>query len=158
MFDTVRLLQVSIRGLGQAQIQAGSGFQGPFGIYSDLGPARGYAPPPGWPTASEEIIAPYGAETERHLYYCPDSGQYESLTIPEARMRGCQAVPGGAGMPTYAAGPPPGLMGNYAMGQNGGAQGSPQGGGQGGAVVPVSPLSAFGPVTYPVRTFFPVLY
>src|SRR5262245_42315937 len=152
MFDSVRPVQVPIRGLGQAQIQAGSGFQGPFGMYSDLGPARGYNPPPGFPVASEEIAAPYGAETEQHNYWCPDAGQYESLTIPEARMRGCQAVPYGAtGMPPYAKGPPPGLMGYY-MGQQGGAggaQGTPQGGGQGGAQgtpQPASPPASFSPL------------
>lgn len=110
MFDSVRPQQVPLRGMGQA-MNPGSGFMGPFGIYSDLGPGRGGYQPPGFPGVSEEIQAPYGAETERHQYWCPDTGRYESLTIPEARARGCQAVAGGGGVAPYAKGAPPGLMG-----------------------------------------------
>lgn len=115
MFDRPALLmQVPIRGLGQAQMGPGQGFMGPFGIYSDIGAPGGYAPPPGFPAMSEEVSAPGGEATEYHCYECPD-GTVRSLTIPQARIAGCQPLdyndPRCPGLPKASAA--------YAMGQNG---------------------------------------
>jgi hypothetical protein len=118
----LRLIQVPIRGLGQASIQAGQGFGGsPWSVET---PLRPNVPPAGY---TGEIIAPYGAETELGCYYCPDTGRNEIMTRPEAQARGCSFAPRGScpemptmapagamapgSSPSYAKGPPPGLMG-----------------------------------------------
>lgn len=91
MIRSPMLRQVPIRGMGQAEIRAGQGFQGPFGIYSDIGPAGGYAPPPGFPAMAEEVSVPGGELTDLHCYECPD-GTVRTLTIPQARTAGCRAL------------------------------------------------------------------
>lgn len=160
MFDAVRLIQVPIRGMGQAQIQAGQGFGGaPWSVETPLHPN---VPPAGY---TGEIIAPYGAETELGCYSCPDTGRFELLTRPQAEARGCSFAPPGScpgaatmapagalapgSMSSYAKGPPPGLMGRRmgagpSGGGGGGAQGAPQGGGVGaqGSPQPASPAGA----------------
>lgn len=129
--------------LGQVSIAPGTGFEGPFGIYSP--PAGVYNAPSGAPLYSPEIVSPDNAEEELHCYKCPD-GSTRMLTLSQARGSGCEARPlseCGAGAPQYAAGPPAGLMGRrrYMGADAGGAQGSPQGGGQGGAQGNPSPAS-----------------
>lgn len=163
MLGGVRLIRVPIRGLGQASIQAGQGFGGsPWSVET---PLRPNVPPAGY---TGEIVAPYGADTELGCYFCPDTGQNEILTRPQAEARGCSfAAPGSCpGMPTmapqgamapgtspsYAKGAPPGLMGRRmgagpsggGGGGGGGAQGAPQGGGVGaqGSPSPASPGGA----------------
>lgn len=97
MFNGSFLGGVRIRGLGQAQMRAGSGFSGPFGMYSDIGPAGGYNPPTGLPATTQEEI---------QSYICPD-GSHQSMTRAEAMAQGCTLAP--------ATGPitkgPPRLMG-----------------------------------------------
>src|SRR4029077_13313131 len=154
MWDRPQFLG-QVRILGQAGIQAGQGFGGsPWSVET---PLRPNVPPAGY---TGEIIAPYGAETELGCYDCPDTGRQELLTAGQAAARGCTRSatqcpgapvmsPGGATTssgPTYAAGPPPGLMGRRmgaepSGGGGGGAQGSPSGGGQGGAQGTPSPAS-----------------
>ena len=85
--------QVAIRGLGQAQMHAGAGFQGPFGMYSDIGQPGQPPAPPGFPSTTPEIATPGGESTEKHCYLCSD-GQVRSMTIEQARTTGgCQALP-----------------------------------------------------------------
>lgn len=142
MFDRAPFLgQVPIRGLGQAQIRDGSGFMGPFGIYSDIGAPGGYAPPPGFPATTEEML---------QTYICPD-GSHQQMLATEAASRGCVPAP-----PTgpYARVASPGLMGRQRMGQNGPPAGGPPAGGpptqQG-----VAPTVVGSPTTSEVTQFFP---
>lgn len=119
------LRQVPIRGMGQAQIRAGQGFMGPFGIYSDIGPAGGYAPPPGFPAMAEEVSVPGGELTQLHCYDCPD-GTVRSLTIAQARVAGCRPLDyNDPRCPALPKAPPVGRR----MGQNGGPPSSPPAGG-----------------------------
>lgn len=98
MFGGSFLGGVPVRGMGQAQIRQGSGFVGPFGIYSDVGAPQGYGPPPGFPAVTQEEI---------QTYICPD-GSRQSLTREEAMEQGCVPAP-----PTgpRAVGPPPLMAG-----------------------------------------------
>src|SRR5579871_1855920 len=134
MFERPFLGQVRLKGLGQAAINPGSSFQGPFGMYSDIGQPRGSNAPAGFPSMTPEIATPGGEATEKHCYQCSD-GSVSFMTIDQARARGgctplspsdprCAAggpaaPPGGYVSPLpgarVAAGPPPlmtGLFGN----------------------------------------------
>lgn len=101
MFEASFLPQVALRGLGQAQMRAGQGFMGPFGMYSDIGPIRGYQAPPGFPSATEQVL---------RSYVCPD-GSHQTMTPDEARAQGCRpvgmgaAAPSGGGNPTVSVSP-----------------------------------------------------
>lgn len=129
MFDRAPFLgQVPIRGLGQASIQQGSGFMGPFGIYSDIGAPAGYAPPPGFPGSTQEMM---------QTYICPD-GTRQQMLPNEAAAQGCL---------------PPAESYGFTMGQNGPPAGGPPAGGpptqQG-----VAPTIVGSPATSEVTRFF----
>ncbi len=134
MYERAFLGQVRLKGLGQAAINPGSSFQGPFGMYSDIGQPHGSNAPAGFPAMTPEIATPGGEATEKHCYQCSD-GSVSFMTIDQARARGgctplspsdprCAAggpaaPPGGYVSPLpgarVAAGPPPlmtGLFGN----------------------------------------------
>lgn len=114
--------------LGQVSIAPGTGFEGPFGMYS--APAGVYNAPSGAPLYSPEIVSPDNAEEELHCYKCPD-GSTRMLTLSQARGSGCEARP--------LSECTPGMGRRRYMGAD--AQGSPQGGGQGGAQGTPSPAS-----------------
>lgn len=74
--------EVRLRGMGQTQMRAGTGFTGPFGIYSDMPHPVGNAPA-GFPTATVEEI---------QTYVCPD-GTHQNMTRQEAAREGCVLAP-----------------------------------------------------------------
>lgn len=157
--------------LGQVPIRSGAGFfsESPWGVAS--GVPGGGPPPPGFPSASEEIATPGGEETEAHCYECSD-GQVRFLTIDQRRAM--ESVPGGlrctalipSSDPRCAGGPPlsPGRYGSalpgaayaegapvgmYGMGQAKGGSAPSSGGG--GSSVSVSPMTVG---TTPSENFF----
>lgn len=67
--------------LGQVPIAPGTGFTGPFGIYS--GPSYYAANPSGEPYRSEEITSPEHYNEEYHCYRAPD-GTYVSIPFGQA--------------------------------------------------------------------------
>ena len=83
MFDKKPFLgQVPLRGMGQAQMRAGTGFMGPFGMYSDMPHPEGNAPA-GFPATTVEEI---------QTYVCPD-GSRQNMTRAEAAAQGCTLAP-----------------------------------------------------------------
>lgn len=82
MFNGSFLGGVRIRGLGQAQMRAGTGFTGPFGMYSDAQHPVGNAPS-GFPATTQEEI---------QTYVCPD-GTRQNMTRAEAMAHGCTLAP-----------------------------------------------------------------
>lgn len=111
MFERAPFLgEVRLRGMGQA-MNAGSGFMGPFGIYSDIGAPAGYVAPPGFPSTTQE---------EMRTYVCPD-GTRQQMRSDEAAANGC--VPASPTGP-YARVASPGLMGRK-MGQAPAPSGGP---------------------------------
>lgn len=83
MFDKRAFLgEVPLRGMGQTQMRAGTGFTGPFGIYSDMPHPAGNAPA-GFPSSTVEEI---------QTYVCPD-GTHQNMTRAEAAREGCTLAP-----------------------------------------------------------------
>jgi len=83
MFDKRAFLgEVPLRGMGQAQMRAGTGFTGPFGIFSDMPHPVGNAPA-GFPATTVEEI---------QTYVCPD-GTRQNMTRQEAMANGCVLAP-----------------------------------------------------------------
>jgi hypothetical protein len=65
MYERAFLGQVRLKGLGQAAINPGSSFQGPFGMYSDIGQPHGSNAPAGFPAMTPEVATPGGEATEK---------------------------------------------------------------------------------------------
>jgi hypothetical protein len=96
MFASRFLGQVQLRHMGQTQMRAGTGFTGPFGIYSDVSHVVGNAPA-GFPATTQEEV---------QTYICPD-GTRQNMTRAEAAANGCVLASSllGSGRPAAAGKP-----------------------------------------------------